>query len=332
VRRQTAARLLPPKWGGGREGGQRVEAERRLRVTYDPSQESMNILLLGSAGQLGRALAGSFACFARVTKLDRNAVDLRDVDSLRAAVRAARPNVVVNAAAYTDVDAAERDEATATIVNADAVRVLGEECLRVHGSIVHYSTDFVFDGRASRPYREEDEPAPLGAYGRSKLAGERALLESGAPAIVLRTSWVYSVGRRSFVSSILRLAREREVLRVVADQVGSPTYAADLASATALILYGARSDPCAALTEARGIYHLAGAGEATRFELATEALALDPGAPEHRVRRVEPIATADYPLPAPRPAYAPLDCQKAERRFGVSLPHWKDGLARAFGK
>src|SRR5258708_5405640 len=178
----------------------------------------MKIALLGSRGQLGRALEGTLACIARVTAFGRGALDLNDLETLRGALRSARPDLVVNAAAYTDVDGAERDEDTATRVNASAVAVLGEECRRLRAGLVHYSTDFVFDGRASRPYREVDPTAPLGAYGRSKLAGERALLDSAAPAIVLRTAWVYSLKRKSFVSSVLRLARERTELRVVADQ------------------------------------------------------------------------------------------------------------------
>ena len=289
----------------------------------------MEIVLLGSAGQVGVELVGALGCFANLTTFDRAALDLGDLEGLRRALRAARPSVVVNAAAFTDVDAAERDEAAATRVNGDAVATLGEECRRLGAALVHYSTDFVFDGRASRAYREDDPPAPLGAYGRSKLAGETALLAAGAPAIVLRTAWVYSAGRQSFVSSILRLARQREVLRVVADQVGSPTFAGDLACATALLLYGVRGDPFAAIDDARGIYHLAGSGAATRFELAAAVVASDPRAQEHRVRHMEPIATGDYPLPAPRPAFAPLDCEKIRRRFGVALPPWREALARA---
>ncbi|HEX4445831.1 MAG TPA: sugar nucleotide-binding protein, partial [Polyangiaceae bacterium] len=214
-------------------------------------------------------------------------------------------------------------------INADAVAVLGEECRRLRAGLIHYSTDFVFDGRGARPYREDDATAPLGAYGRSKLAGEQALAKSEAPAVVLRTAWVYSPGRRSFVASILRLARERETLRIVADQSGSPTFAGDLAFATALLVHSVRSDPFGAIDEARGVYHLAGAGVATRFELAQAVIADDPRAQEHRVRLVEPVSSAEYPLPAPRPSYAPLDCDKMKRRFGIALPPWRETLARA---
>jgi dTDP-4-dehydrorhamnose reductase len=289
----------------------------------------MNVVLLGSAGQVGVLLAGALGCFAKVTAFDRSTLDLSDLDALRLALREARPAVVINAAAFTDVDRAEREEAAATRVNGDAVAALGEECRRLRAALVHYSTDFVFDGRASKPYREDDATAPLGAYGRSKLAGERALVESEAPALILRTAWVYSPGRRSFVASILRLARERETLRIVSDQAGSPTFAGDLACATALLVHGVRRDPFGAIDEARGVYHLAGGGIATRFELAAATIAGDPRAGEHRVTKLEPVASTEYPLPAARPAFAPLDCEKMQKRFGIALPPWRDALVRA---
>jgi dTDP-4-dehydrorhamnose reductase len=206
---------------------------------------------------------------------------------------------------------------------------MGEECRRLRAGLVHYSTDFVFDGKATRPYREDDPTAPLGAYGRSKLAGEHALAQAGAPALVLRTAWVYTTWRKSFVSAILRLARERETLRIVVDQVGNPTYAGDLAVATALMLYGIRAHPFEAIDAARDVYHVAGGGQATRYELAQAIIELDPRKQEHKVRAVEPIAASDYPLPAARPAYAPLDCAKLRAGFGIALPAWRDALARA---
>jgi dTDP-4-dehydrorhamnose reductase len=289
----------------------------------------MEIVLLGSAGQVGVALRGALGSFANVSAFDRTTLDLADPAAIVRVLRATRPAVVVNAAAFTDVDRAEREEALATRINGDAVAVLGDECRALKAGLVHYSTDFVFDGASSRPYREDDPTAPLGAYGRSKLAGERALAERGAPAIVLRTAWVYSPGRRSFVASILRLARERESLRIVADQTGSPTFAGDLATATALLVHGLGRDPFAAIDEARGVYHMAGSGVATRFELAKAVIASDPKASEHRVRSVEPVATAEYPLPAARPAFAPLDCEKLRRTFGIALPPWREALDRA---
>jgi dTDP-4-dehydrorhamnose reductase len=274
-------------------------------------------------------LTGALRCFAHVTALDREELDLDDLEAVRAMLRSTRPAVVVNAAAYTDVDKAEKEEASATRVNGDVVGVLGEVCREIRAGLLHYSTDFVFDGTSARAYREDDPTGPLGAYGRSKLAGEQALARADAPALVLRTAWVYSPGRRSFVSSILRLAREREALRIVADQSGSPTYAGDLATATALLVRGLGSDPFAAIDEARGVYHMAGGGVCTRFELAQATVAEDPKAGEHRVKKLEPIGTSEYPLPAARPAYAPLDCEKLRRRFGIELPPWREALARA---
>jgi len=285
---------------------------------------------------VGAALVGALGSFAEITALPRTArtaagvgLDVGDLGALREALRQACPDVVVNASAYTDVDAAEREEEQATRINGEAVGLMGEECRRMRAGLIHYSTDFVFDGQSARPYREDDAPAPLGAYGRSKLAGERMLAESGAPALVLRTAWVYTTWRKSFVSSILRLARERETLRIVSDQVGNPTFAGDLANVTGQLLYGVRADPFAAIDAARGVYHVAGGGQATRFELAGAALELDPRKHEHKVRKLEPIASTEYPLPAQRPAHAPLDCTKFRARFGLALPEWREALGRA---
>jgi dTDP-4-dehydrorhamnose reductase len=289
----------------------------------------MNILLLGSGGQVGAALVGTLGSFAKVTPLPRAKLDVGDLDALRSALREARADVVVNASAYTDVDAAEKEEERATRVNGEAVALMGEECRRLRAGLVHYSTDFVFDGKAARAYREDDATAPLGAYGRSKLAGERALADSGAPALVLRTAWVYSTWRKSFVSAILRLARERETLRIVADQVGNPTFAGDLAVVTALLVHGLGRDAFAAIDEARGVYHVAGGGQATRFELAAATLESDPRKQEHKVVTMEPIATSEYPLPAQRPAFAPLDCGKFKAKFGLAMPGWREALGRA---
>jgi dTDP-4-dehydrorhamnose reductase len=290
---------------------------------------ALKVVLLGNEGQLGSSLQGTLGCFAQVVGFDRPTLDVCDAGRLRAMLRAEKPDCVVNASAYTNVDDAEKDEAAATRVNGDAVGVLGEECKALRAGLVHYSTDFVFDGKSTRAYREDDPTGPLGAYGRSKLAGERALLATDAPAIVLRTAWVYSLGRKSFVSAILRLAREREVLRIVADQVGSPTFAGDLAVATSVLLFAMRRDAYAGIEAVRGVYHLAGTGVTNRYELAKAVVELDPRRAEHKVARVEPINTSDYPLPAARPAFAPLDCTKAWDTLGVRLPDWRETLARA---
>jgi len=290
----------------------------------------VKVLLLGAEGQLGFELRGALAPFAEVVAAGRAEVDLSDLDALRHAVRSARPSLVVNASAYTDVDGAEKNEALALRINAEAPLVLAEEAAALRAPLVHYSTDFVFDGRGSRPYVETDVTAPLGAYGRSKRVGEERLDALDSPVLVLRTAWVYSLRRKSFVSAILRLARERETLRIVADQVGNPTFARDLAQTTALMLFAARRDPWEALGEARGLYHLAGGGYVSRFDFARTILALDPRRSEQRVQKVEPIPSSAYPLPAERPLYAPLDSSKFAARFGLRLPRWQDALARAF--
>ncbi len=290
----------------------------------------MRVLVVGGDGQVGHELVGFLAPFAQVVATRRGDLDMSDLEAIRTRVRSVAPNVIVNAAAYTDVDGAEREPNAAMRINRDAVAVLGEEARRLRLGLIHYSTDFVFDGeRTSGEYAESDAVAPCNAYGVSKLAGERALEEMNAPAIVLRTAWVYSVRRKSFVSTILRLARERPVLRVVADQVGNPTFCRDLAHATALLLHGMRHDVSSAIEEARGIYHLAGSGVTSRHALACAVVEADPRRSEHVVTSIEPIATHEMPLPARRPLRTPLDGTKARERFGLALPPWRESLDRA---
>lgn len=288
----------------------------------------MKALVFGADGQVGFELLGALGCVADVVGCVFPDVDFEKPAQVRAAIEAARPDVVVNAAAYTDVDGAERDPARAARINAEAVALLGEEAKRRRIALVHYSTDFVFDGAKGSAYVESDAPAPLSSYGRTKLDGERALVELGAPAIVFRTAWVYSLRAKSFVTAILRAAREREELRVVSDQVGNPTFCRDLAQATAAIVHAFRQAPFERFDDAKGVYHLAGTGEVSRFDFARAILELDPRKADHRVKNVVPIRTEEYPLPAKRPLHSALDCGEAERRFGVRLPAWRGSLAR----
>jgi len=298
----------------------------------------VRVLVLGAQGQVGHELMGAFGCFSEVLGLGRGEVELgtdaqadRGSSVLAARVADFAPDVIVNAASYNEVDRAEQEPEVAERVNGEAVGRLGELCKRKRIGLVHYSTDFVFDG-AREPgtlYTEGDATRPLGAYGRSKLAGERVLAEAGAPAVVFRTAWVFSLRRKSFVSAILRAARARESLSVVADQVGNPTFCRDLAVGTALAIRGLGRDPHGALAERKGVYHLANQGHCSRYDLAVATLAEDPRRHEHRATRIEPVPTSAYPLPAARPAYAPLDCGRARDVFGVSLPPWRDGLRRA---
>lgn len=280
----------------------------------------MKILLTGSAGQLGRELVRSLACLGEVVACDRRALDLGDADALRSVLRATKPSVVVNAAGYTAVDRAESEPAAAEAVNGLAPGILAEEAKRCGALLVHYSTDYVFDGAKGAPYTEDDAPAPLSAYGRSKLAGERAIAAVAGRHLILRTGWVFGLHGANFMKTILRLARERDELRVVADQCGAPTWTRHLADATALLL--ARRDA------AEGLFHVAAAGEATwhGYAEAIVATAAAAGLIE-RAPHVLPIATADYPLPARRPADSRLDCRRLARDCGIALPDWRTGLA-----
>lgn len=289
----------------------------------------VKILLLGPEGQLGYELRPLLGALGDVKCLSRTDVDIADLAAIRRAVSAERPAVIVNATAYNEVDRAESDSARAMAVNRDAVLALGEYAKREGAAFVHYSTDFVFDGTKGTPYVESDRPNPLSAYGRSKLAGEEALLGIDAPAIVMRTAWVYSLRRKSFVSMIHRLAREKEELRIVRDQIGSPTFCRDLARATAVVIERLGSDPASKASEVRGVYHAAGEGGCSRYDLARAVVDLDPKRSEHTVKRIEPTTSDAFPAPARRPANAPLDCGKLAKVFGVRLLPWRIALAEA---
>ena len=285
----------------------------------------MKLLLLGGNGQVGRELRRSLAPLGELVVATRDGKDAdvaADFDapaSLAAVIAQVAPDVVVNAAAYTAVDKAEGDIEAAFRANAEAPAAIADACAASGALLVHYSTDYVFDGGASQPYREDDATAPLGVYGASKLAGEDAIRASGARHVILRTAWVYASHGRNFLLTMLRLANERDELRVVADQVGAPTSAAWIADATAdLILHG--------VTEA-GTWHLVASGETSWHGFAEaifdEAVA---GGLLARAPKVEAIATADYPTPARRPAYSRLDTSRFQRDFGIDLPDWRQGL------
>jgi dTDP-4-dehydrorhamnose reductase len=289
----------------------------------------MKILLLGAQGQLGHDLLPLLSARGTLEAVSRDRLDVANLEAVRALLAATRPRLVVNATAYNLVDLAESEPEAAFRVNAEMVAVLGEYAGRERAALIHYSTDFVFDGKKGAPYLETDPPNPLSAYGRSKLAGERALAELEAPALVFRTAWVYSLRRKSFVQMMLKLAREKKEMKVVSDQVGSPTWCRDLARATAGIVDWLGSDPSERAAEARGVYHAAGEGACSRFELAKAAIELDPKRQEHIVEQLVPVSAAEFPAPAARPGYAPLDCGKMSGRFGVRLLPWRDALAEA---
>lgn len=283
------------------------------------------ILVAGKTGQLARCLTEEAARRGvALIALGRPALDLADAPSLAGSVAAHVPRAIVNAAAYTAVDKAEAEPAHAMAVNRDGAEALAAAAARHRIPFIHVSTDYVFDGRKETPYREEDPPSPLGAYGRSKLEGEAAVRAAWPAAVILRTSWVYSAYGQNFVRTMLRLAETRDVVRVVDDQRGAPTAAADLAGAILdLLTHGAvKGDG-----EGGGIYHLADAGETTWHGFAA-AIFAGWARRGHRVPRLEPITTAQYPTPAQRPQNSRLDCSKIARAFGVRLPPWQASLER----
>ena len=298
------------------------------------SADERRILLLGRNGQTGWELQRSLATLGRVIALARENVDLADAAGLRRIVREHRPALIVNAAAYNAVDRAEQEESLATAINGEAPGILAEEARRLGGALVHYSTDYVFgrtvffapDG-SPRPFTEADPPEPLGAYGRSKLAGENAIRTVGCAYLIFRTSWVYSRRGRGFLASLLRLEVSDEELRIVDDQSSRRTWARSLADATAQVLANCWSiGGTEKLGAKAGTYHLAGRGPVSRdgFAVAVFARHEQRGG---RVPSLRPISTADYPTPASRPAYSALDTRRARQMFGVCLSEWSTGLA-----
>lgn len=295
----------------------------------------MTILLLGANGQLGQELQRALAPLGTIVATTRSGVlpdgsacEIADFDrpaSLTALLDRVRPTVVVNAAAYTAVDRAEEDRDAAFRANAEAPGVLARWCAQAGVPLVHYSTDYVFDGQGTRPYREDDATAPLGVYGASKLAGEEAIRAAGGRHLIFRTAWVYASHSANFLRTMLRVGADRDVLRVVADQVGTPTPAALIAEVSAQVLQheGALS----------GTWHLTATGETSwhGFAEAIFAEAVVAGVLP-RAPRVEAITTAEYPTPARRPAYSHLDVAKVEHDFGITLPNWQEGLKRVLAE
>jgi dTDP-4-dehydrorhamnose reductase len=285
--------------------------------------ELPRILLIGKIGQVGWELRRTLAPMGRVTCVDFPEIDLTSGDSIRRWVRESRPNIVINAAAYTAVDTAESEQDKAIQINGVAPGILAEEAKKTGALLVHYSTDYVFDGTKTKPYEETDSPNPLGAYGRSKLAGDEAVRAIGGAHLILRLCWVYGARGQNFMLTMMRLAREREKLRVVADQTGCPTWSRMIAETTAQALRQAvAARDWGALT---GTYHLASSGVTSWQGFAQAIVNLMP-AEGRKCSVVEAISTPEYPTPAKRPPYSVLGCEKLERVFGLRLPHWEDSL------
>lgn len=284
----------------------------------------MRVLVAGAGGQVGRELVRAAASFdGEIIGLGRAALDVTDAEAARRAVEQHAPDVVINAAAYTAVDRAESEPEAAFAVNCDGAAHCAEACAAAGIPLIHFSTDYVFDGSKSAPYTEDDAPNPLGVYGASKLAGEEAVRDRLDAHVILRTSWVFSAHGHNFVKTMLRLCRERDELRVVADQHGNPTAAADIARTALAIAQRAVAGEAAAW----GTFHFAGMPSTTWHGLAEAVVAEARTHGSVRAERVEPISTSEYPTPARRPADTRLDGERIERDWGIEPPDWREALA-----
>lgn len=288
----------------------------------------LRILLTGRDGQIGRELNRSLTKLGGVTATSRDELDLTSDYAIGDVVHEVRPQLIVNAAAYTAVDKAESEPDFAHRVNAEAVETLAAAAKSVGAAVIHYSTDYVFDGSKETPYVESDRPHPRSVYGKSKLDGEKALAAAGIPYLILRTSWVYGAEGKNFLLTILRLAMERPELHVVNDQIGAPTWSRDIAKATASIAEKWHRENFA-MTKS-GVYHLTAAGKTSWFGFAEEAVrvrAKSATAQETMFARLIAIPSSDYPTPAERPKNSQLNCAKVAREFDCSLPEWETSVA-----
>jgi dTDP-4-dehydrorhamnose reductase len=303
------------------------------------------ILLTGQNGQLGNELQRLLPSIGEVAAFDRKKLDLSKPADIRRTIRDMGPQLIVNAAAYTAVDQAESDESSARAINSDAPLIMAEEAKKIGAALVHYSTDYIFDGTRNLPYEEDNAPNPVSVYGKTKLAGEQAIREVGAPHFIFRTAWVYATRGRNFLLTILRLACEREELGVVRDQVGAPTWSREIAQATTSILKTALQGFNGRFwsSAATGTYHMTAAGETTWYEFAQAILGEASQAVPNplwlqsatrgrslTVQRLSPITTDQYPTPARRPPYSVLSNSLLNRTFGIQLSDWRQQLHSAF--
>jgi dTDP-4-dehydrorhamnose reductase len=292
------------------------------------NSNTMKILLLGKNGQVGWELNRSLMTLGTVIALDRSQCDLSRPETIPDVVRTIKPDVIINTAAYTAVDKAEEEEALATTINGTSVGVIAEEARKLNALLIHYSTDYVFDGTKPEPYNEADVPNPVNAYGRSKLAGEQSIIQSGCDYLILRTTWVYAARGNNFLKTMLRLAQGRKELRVVADQYGAPTWARNISDVTAHVLAAAQKERRAGEFTS-SIYHLSASGKTTWHGFSSaiieRARHLDI-AGDIITQKVLPIATEDYPLPAPRPKNSQLDSSPLAVRFGLIMPEWHNAM------
>jgi dTDP-4-dehydrorhamnose reductase len=311
---------------------------RLLRYPLLSSQKNMNtpiqapILLTGASGQVGGELLKFLPQLGEVVAPPHSIMDLSNPASVRETIRTVRPRWIVNPAAYTAVDKAESEPKLARSINAESVQAIGEEARAIGAGVIHFSTDYVFSGAKTTPYDETDPTGPMGVYGSTKLAGEQALAASGAGHLIFRTSWVYGSRGKNFLLTILKLAREREHLRIVGDQRGAPTWSRDLAEMTVQVIgrceiAAANKNLADVLSEVSGIYHAAGRGETTWHGFAAEAIRLQSERePQTNFATLEAITTEEYPTPAKRPANSRLNCNKLCQHFGWTMTHWQESL------
>jgi dTDP-4-dehydrorhamnose reductase len=303
------------------------------------------ILLIGTNGQVGRELHKILPRVGEVTPLNRQQLDLSRPEDIRSAIRGLRPALIINAAAHTAVDKAESEQDLARAINTEAPDVMAQEAKKIGALLVHYSTDYVFDGMKNTPYQEGDPTNPQNVYGKTKLDGERAIQASGAEHLIFRTEWVYGAEGRNFLLTILRLATQREELKIVCDQVGAPTWSREIAKTTTGILlriFG-HEGSCLSPADVSGIYHMTAGGETTWYDFAKaileEAQAIEPSTPWFAAvtsglpvttRRVSPIPAVEYPTPARRPAYSVLSNERMAGTFSMRMPDWRAQLHSVF--
>ena len=281
----------------------------------------MKILLTGKTGQVGGELNNILKDMGELVSVEREQLDLSKIDSIEPAVLDIQPDIIINAAAYTAVDKAEEEPDLAMTINGVAPGVLAKAAKKAGASLIHYSTDYVFDGCSETPYREEDTTCPLNIYGESKLAGEKSIAEAGIPYLILRTSWVYSLQGKSILRTIQKLAAEKDTLRIVDDQIGAPTWARSIALATRKII-----EQCLinrAKPSLSGVFHLTCQGQTSWHDFAKEILDLTGASQDTQLL---PIPTSDYPTPAVRPLYSMLSNDKLKKIFAFEMPHWNDAL------
>jgi dTDP-4-dehydrorhamnose reductase len=298
-----------------------------LAVTH--KNRPLQILLLGNTGQLGWELVRTLAPLGELQSYDFPEIDLSNIDNTRQLFRKCKPDLLINATAYTAVDRAESEPELAAAINTIAPGVLAEEALQAGAAFIHFSTDYVFDGLKGTAYLEADLPNPLSVYGRTKLDGERGIQEIGGAYLILRTSWVYSRRRDSFVNKVLGWARTQPSLKLVTDQISGPTWSRMLAEVTSHLISLGGNDLVDWLSEYHGLYHLAGSGYCSRFEWGQEIIRLDPHKEQQVVKELVPALTVDFPTPAHRPLFSALNCDLFSRTFHLNLPDWKIALKLA---